>query len=113
MNRIARLAAGLALAAGVAAPATAADLKVGLITALFGPTSSIGIPYSKGMQAALAYKPEVAGRKVQLIVIDDASDPSTAGRNARRLVEEDTVDILIGSAGVPSSMAIAAVARES
>jgi branched-chain amino acid transport system substrate-binding protein len=113
MNRIARLAAGLALAAGVAAPATAADLKVGLITALFGPTSSIGIPYSKGMQAALAYKPEVAGRKVQLIVIDDASDPSTAGRNARKPVEKDKVDILIGSAGVPSSMAIAAVARES
>jgi branched-chain amino acid transport system substrate-binding protein len=113
MNRIARLAAGLALAAGVAAPATAADLKVGLVTALSGPTSSIGIPYSKGMQAALAYKPEVGGRKVQLIVLDDASDPATAGRNARKLIEEDKVDILIGSAGVPSSMAIAAVARES
>jgi branched-chain amino acid transport system substrate-binding protein len=113
MNPFTRLAAGLALAAGVAASASAADLKVGLVTALSGPTSSIGIPYSKGMQAALAYQPEIAGRKVQLIVLDDASDPSTAGRNARKLVEEDKVDILIGSAGVPSSMAIAAVARES
>jgi branched-chain amino acid transport system substrate-binding protein len=86
MNPFTRLAAGLALAAGVAASASAADLKVGLVTALSGPTSSIGIPYSKGMQAALAYQPEIAGRKVQLIVIDDASDPSTAGRNARKLV---------------------------
>ena len=105
MNPFTRLAAGLALAAGVAASASAADLKVGLVTALSGPTSSIGIPYSKGMQAALAYQPEIAGRKVQLIVLDDASDPSTAGRNARKLVEEDKVDILIGSAGVPSSRA--------
>jgi len=113
MKQVLRIAAGVALAAGLAASAAAADLKVGLVTALSGPTSSIGIPYSKGMQAALAYKPEVAGRKVQLIVLDDASDPATAGRNARKLIEEDKVDILIGSAGVPSSMAIAAVSRES
>lgn len=113
MKHLVRIAAGVALAAGLAASATAADLKVGLVTALSGPTSSIGIPYSKGMQAAVAYKAEVAGRKVQLIVLDDASDPATAGRNARKLIEEDKVDILIGSAGVPSSMAIAAVSRES
>jgi branched-chain amino acid transport system substrate-binding protein len=113
MKQVLRIAAGVALAAGLAASAAAADLKVGLVTALSGPTSSIGIPYSKGMQAALAYKPEVGGRKVQLIVLDDASDPATAGRNARKLIEEDKVDILIGSAGVPSSMAIAAVSRES
>ncbi|HWK83585.1 MAG TPA: ABC transporter substrate-binding protein [Caldimonas sp.] len=113
MKQVLRIAAGVALAAGLAASAAAADLKVGLVTALSGPTSSIGIPYSKGMQAAFAYKPEVAGRKVQLIVLDDASDPATAGRNARKLIEEDKVDILIGSAGVPSSMAIAAVSRES
>jgi branched-chain amino acid transport system substrate-binding protein len=108
-----RIAAGAALATGVALSAAAADLKVGLVTALSGPTSSIGLPYSKGMQAALAYRPEVAGRKVQLIVLDDASDPATAGRNARKLIEEDKVDIIIGSAGVPSSLAIAAVAQES
>jgi branched-chain amino acid transport system substrate-binding protein len=113
MKHVIRIAAGVALAAGLLASAAAADLKVGLVTALSGPTSSIGIPYSKGMQAALAYKPEIAGRKVQLIVLDDASDPATAGRNARKLIEEDKVDVLIGSAGVPSTMAIAAVSRES
>ena len=113
MTHLVRTVAGVALAVGLAASAAAADFKVGLVTALSGPTSSIGIPYSKGMQAALAYKPEIAGRKVQLIVLDDASDPATAGRNARKLIEEDKVDILIGSAGVPSSTAIAAVSRES
>ncbi len=113
MKHALRIGTGIALALGVAAAAAAADLKVGLITALSGPTSSIGLPYDKGMKAALAYKPEIAGHKVQLIVLDDASDPATAGRNARKLIEEDKVDILIGSAGVPSSMAIGAVAQES
>ena len=54
----------------------------------------------------------LAGHKVELIVLDDASDPTTAGRNARKLVVEDKVDVLIGTSGVPGAMAIAAVARE-
>src|SRR4029079_2752120 len=58
------------------------------------------------------YKGEIAGRKIQLIVLDDASDPAAAGRNARKLVEEDKVDVLMGSSGVPSSVAIAQVAKE-
>jgi branched-chain amino acid transport system substrate-binding protein len=104
-----------ALAAGsiaVAAAAIAADLKVGLSVSLSGPNSSLGIPYAKGMQAALAFKPEIAGRKVHLIVLDDASDPTTAGRNARKLVEEEKVDILMGSSGVPASLAMAQVGKE-
>ena len=31
------------------------------------------------MQAALAYKAEVGGRKIQLVVLDDGSDPIAAG----------------------------------
>lgn len=90
----------------------ATDLKVGFITSLSGPVSSLGIPYEKGMRAALAYKSELAGRKIQVIQLDDASDPSTAARNARKLIEEDKVDVIIGTAGSPGALAIAAVARE-
>jgi branched-chain amino acid transport system substrate-binding protein len=61
------------------------------------------------MQAALAYRPEVNGRKIQLIVLDDGSDPTTAGRNARKLVEEDKVDVLMGTSGVPAAIAMAQV----
>jgi branched-chain amino acid transport system substrate-binding protein len=103
-------ALGLALAAS---PLQAAEIKVGFVTSLSGPGSSIGIPYAKGMQAASVYKGEVGGHKIKLIQLDDASDPSAAGRNARKLVEEEKVDVLIGSSGVPGAMAIAAVARES
>ena len=115
--RVSKLTRALAsIAVGIttlsAVSAWAADLKVGFITSLSGPVSSLGIPYEKGMKAALAYKSELPGRKIQVIQLDDASDPSTAARNARKMIEEDKVDIIIGTAGSPGALAIAAVARE-
>jgi branched-chain amino acid transport system substrate-binding protein len=109
------LARGLLATTLVALPAAAllaADLKVGLSVSLSGPNSSLGVPYAKGMQAALAYKPEVNGRKIQLILLDDGSDPTAAGRNARKLVDEDKVDVLMGTSGVPAAIAMAQVARD-
>lgn len=113
LNGVRRIA-GFALVASALATASAwaGDLKVGVVTSLSGPVSSLGIPYEKGIRAAQAFMPELNGRKVQVIVLDDASDPSTAARNARKLIDEDKVDVVIGSAGSPSSLAIAAVARE-
>ena len=108
---IQRLAAAV-LTTGLSAGAFAADLKVGVITSLSGPISGLGIPYQKGIQAAQAYKPTIAGHKVQVIILDDASDPATAARNARKLVSDEKVDVLIGTSGVPGALAIAAVARE-
>lgn len=107
-----RLVFAAVAALAIALPAAAADLKIGFISSMSGPVSGLGIPYAKGMQAALAQHPLIAGRKVQLIVLDDASDPTTAARNARKLVTEDQVDVLVGTSGVPGAMAIAAVARE-
>jgi len=112
MKTLTRTALATALAAGFAMGAFAADLKVGLSVSLSGPNSSLGVPYAKGMQAALAYKPEVNGRKIQLIVLDDGSDPTTAGRNARKLVEEEKVDVLMGTSGVPAAIAMAQVGRD-
>ena len=110
-----RCAAAVAVTAAMATfagGALAADLKVGLSVSLSGPNSSLGVPYSKGMHAAQSYKGEVNGRKVQLVVLDDGSDPTTAGRNARKLVEEEKVDVLMGTSGVPAAIAMAQVAKE-
>lgn len=113
MNNVFVRAALAGVAAfAVASGACAADLKVGLSVSLSGPNSSLGIPYAKGMQAAVAYKPEIGGHKVQLIVLDDASDPTTAGRNARKLIEEEKVDVLMGTSGVPAAIAMAQVGKE-
>ena len=101
------------LAASLAAPITArAEITVGFVTSLSGNGSSIGIPYGKGIAAAYAYQSEVAGQKVRLIQLDDGSDPSTAARNARKLIEDEKVDLLIGTATAPSTIAMTAVATE-
>ncbi len=112
MQTLTRGAAATAVLATFASGALAADLKVGVSVSLSGPNSSLGVPYSKGMQAAQSYKGEINGRKVQLIVLDDGSDPTTSGRNARKMIEEDKVDIIMGSSGVPASIAMAQVAKE-
>jgi branched-chain amino acid transport system substrate-binding protein len=113
MKRLPRIQSA-ALTAAMCIPMLAhpADLKLGFITSLSGSASSLGIPYAKGLQAAIAYRPNVDGKKVQVIQLDDASDPSTAARNARKLIVEDNVDALIGTAGTPSGLAINGVALE-
>jgi len=54
----------------------------------------------------------VGGEKVRYIVLDDATDPSTAVKNARKLTGEDKVDAIIGSSVTPTSMAMLEVAFE-
>jgi branched-chain amino acid transport system substrate-binding protein len=106
------LLGALALSAIVPVSAIAADLKVGFITALSGSSASMGIPYDKGLRAGITYMPSVDGKKVEVITLDDASDPTTAARNARKLIVDEKVDVLIGTPGTPSALAIAGVARE-
>lgn len=103
---------GVLALAGIPDARAANDLKVGFITSLSGPVSSLGVPYAKGIAAAEAYLGTIDGRRIQLVQLDDASDPSTSARNARKLISEDKVDVIIGTAGSPGSLAIAAVARE-
>ena len=102
-----------AMVAGVGVTsAMAGEIKIGFVSSLSGPVSALGIPYEKGIRAAIAQQPTIGGHQVKLIVLDDASDPSVAGRNTRKLINEDKVDVLIGTSGVPGAMAVAAVARE-
>jgi branched-chain amino acid transport system substrate-binding protein len=87
-----------------------ADLTIGVSLPLTGPAAALGIPCKN----ALALWPEsISGEKLKFIILDDASDPTTAIKNARRLVGEDQVDLILGSASVPPSIAISDVATES
>ena len=82
------------------------------MTSLSGPGASIGIPYEKGVLAGQAYAAKVGDVTIKLIRLDDASDPSAATRNARKLVEEDKVDVLMGTSGVPGTLAMATVSSD-
>ena len=86
--------------------AAQADINVGLILALTGPNASLGIPYRKGLDLL---PKEVGGEKVNVIVLDDTSDPSAAVRNAHKLISEDKIDVLIGPSNTPAAFAVANV----
>jgi branched-chain amino acid transport system substrate-binding protein len=107
-----RLVGAVATASVLGLPAAAADITVGLVTSMTGPGASIGIPYSKGAAAGMAYKNDVNGIKIKLIQLDDASDPSTGARDARKLIEEDKIDVLMGAGSTPTTLAITAVCHE-
>ncbi|SEP04248.1 amino acid/amide ABC transporter substrate-binding protein, HAAT family [Salinihabitans flavidus] len=95
------------------APQTVAgEIKVGLISPLSGPIASQGVPFAKGIAAGEEHTSEVNGHTLTFIQLDDASDPSQSARNARKLIDEDNVDVLIGTGGVPGSMALASISRE-
>lgn len=110
-RRMILLAATAALccaAAGVQAQAP--EVKVGITISITGPAAALGVPQRNTLQIL----PEKIGdATVKVIVLDDAGDPSTATTNARRLVTEDKVDVLIGSSTTPPSIAVANVAFES
>src|SRR5258707_11014952 len=109
---ISRWCFGLAALLLSASGGVAADLTVGFVTSLSGPGASIGIPYEKGILAAQALVGQVRNTNIKLIRLDDASDPSAATRNARKLVQEEKVDVLMGTSGVPGTVAMAVGAAE-
>lgn len=99
-----------AAAALLLATAAHADIVVGVSLSTTGPSASLGITQKN----SLAFYPDtIAGENLRLVVVDDASDPSTGTRLARKLVTEDHVDIIVGSSAVAPSIAIAEVATES
>lgn len=108
-RRALRLSAlGLALVAMT--PAAWAQIKVGVTLSSTGPAASLGIPERNTVGLLPT---EVAGQKIEWIVLDDATDPTQAVRNARKLTSEDKVDILVGTTATPGSIAMVDVAAES
>ena len=86
-----------------------ADVNIGISLALTGPGSGLGIP----MQNQFKLWPKtIAGEKINLIILDDATDPGKGVSNARRFVTEDKVDLIIGSCITATAAAMAPVAFE-
>ena len=98
------------LATTAFAPAVAyAQIKIGVTISTTGPAASLGVP----QRNSIALMPtEIAGQKVEWIVLDDAADSTKAVANARKLIDENNVDALIGSSTTPASLALIDVAAE-
>lgn len=94
----------------LAASNAQAEIKVGVVMSASGPGSALGQPQ---MRTIAALPKEVGGEKITYIALDDESDPTKGTQNARRLVIQDGVDILIGSSLTPVTMPMLDVALES
>ncbi|HJW24858.1 MAG TPA: ABC transporter substrate-binding protein [Rhodocyclaceae bacterium] len=97
-----------ALLAGLASAASA-DINVGITLSATGPAASLGIPEKHTVDLM---PKTIAGQKVNYIVLDDASDTTSAVKNARKLISENKVDVIVGSTTTPNSLAMVDVAAE-
>lgn len=95
--------AGAAAFTFLAATAASAEIKIGAILSLTGPAASLGIP-EKNTLDILPKK--IGDQDVSFIILDDASDPSAAVRAAKKLMDEDKVDIILGPSITPTSLAV-------
>ncbi|GAB1392021.1 ABC transporter substrate-binding protein [Rhodocyclaceae bacterium] len=99
----------LALVLACLSTVALADLNVGVTLSATGPAASLGIPEKN----TFAFLPTtIAGQKVNYIVLDDASDTTTAVKNTRKLIAENKVDIIVGSTITPNSLAMIDVVAE-
>lgn len=91
---------GLLMATGGAA--CAQTMKVGVTVPLTGPAATIGI----GARNSISMFPKkIGGLDVEYQILDDASAPTNAVKNAKRFLGED-VDVIVGSSTSSSALAI-------
>lgn len=109
-------AATLTLGMGLAGPqALAADpIKIGLILPMTGQQATTGRQIDAAVKLYLAQNGNmIAGRKVEVIVKDDATVPDTTRRLAQELVVQEKVVALAGFGITPAAMATAPIATQS
>ena len=108
LPRAGALLAAVLCAVLAAAPAFA-QVKIGVTISSTGPAASLGIPEKN----AIALLPrEIAGKKIDYVILDDASDTNTTVTNTRKLIAEERVDAIIGSTTTPNSLAMLDVIGE-
>jgi branched-chain amino acid transport system substrate-binding protein len=86
-----------------------ADINVGVSVSATGAAASLGIPEKNTIALLPA---SIGGQKVNYIVLDDATDPTVATRNIKKLISENKVDVVIGSSTTPNSLAMMDVAAD-
>jgi branched-chain amino acid transport system substrate-binding protein len=110
-KRLARAAMAVIACLGAAtAMAQGEPIRIGAVLSTTGPVGFIGDPQQKGLELAVKRLNEqggVIGRRLQLIVYDDQSDPNNANTYAKRLIESDKVDVLLGGTVTPPALAMA------
>jgi branched-chain amino acid transport system substrate-binding protein len=110
MQRTTLVSALVVALALVMAGGALADVTIGVTISTTGPAASLGIPQKNTIELLPT---TIGGEKINWVVLDDASDTTKAVTNARKLVSEDKVDVIVGSSTTPNSLAMREVAADS
>ncbi|MDC8758631.1 ABC transporter substrate-binding protein [Janthinobacterium fluminis] len=92
------------------AACAAENIKIGSVLSVSGPAAFLGDPELKTLQMYIEKinaEGGVLGRKLELVHYDDGSDAAKANGFAKRLIESDKVDVLIGGTTTGATMAMA------
>jgi branched-chain amino acid transport system substrate-binding protein len=103
-----RFLAVLLLCALPAVPALG-QVRIGLMVSATGPTSAIGIP-QKNTGDILPKR--IGDATVEYFSLEDGGDTTRAVQNAKKLVQENNIDALIGPSTTPNAFAILDIIAE-
>ncbi|CAK0777769.1 branched-chain amino acid transport system substrate-binding protein [Azospirillaceae bacterium] len=93
----------------------APPLRVGSFLSMTGGASFLGDPEKKALDievSALNAKGGVNGRKIELVVYDDAGAADKAASFVKRLIESDKVDVIVGGSTTATTMAAVALVEK-
>jgi len=113
-----RVAAAISFAAGllsttISSNAADSTVKVGLIIPMTGGQASTGKQLDNAIKLYVQQHGDtVAGKKVEIILRDDAANPENTKRIAQELIVNDKVNILAGFGITPTALATAPLATQ-
>lgn len=103
------LAGTALLLGGAVAMAQQQPIKIGSVLSVTGPAAFLGDPQLKTLSLFIDdinAKGGVLGRRLQLVHYDDGGDATKANAFAKRLIEDDKVDIILGGSSTGSTMSM-------
>ncbi|QYZ65788.1 MAG: ligand-binding receptor [Gammaproteobacteria bacterium (ex Lamellibrachia satsuma)] len=103
----------LACAMGITS-VQAAEIKVGMSTALSGPAQALGQGMKMGVEAYFnqVNQSGINGNTLKLVALDDGYEPARAAPNMRKLIDEENVLAVMGNVGTPTAIVSVPIANE-
>ena len=95
--------------------ASASTLNVGLLTSITGVFQGFGVFMSGGAHVAvdeINRRGGILGRKINLIIADDQSGGAAGATQARRLLFQDNVDVLIGTVNSDTTLSVLPLVKQ-
>nr|WP_279326006.1 substrate-binding domain-containing protein [Bacillus sp. FJAT-47783] len=91
-------------------------IKIGVLASVTGALEAYGKQTINGFELGIDYATdgtkEIAGKKIEVIIEDTETKPDTAVKKATKLLEDDGVDILVGSSSSGDTLAVLPLAEE-